>query len=168
MKLITKINPEEVSDEEALTFRQRQAARAVVFDEAGLIGLMHSRRDGIYKLPGGGIDEGESPEEALKRECYEELGTQVRITHEIGLFSEYRRIQRLKQESFCYVASTMGSKGVPELTKAEQEAGYEVVWVTFEEAEKLVTESFHPDDAYNYFQRRDLMIIGEAKKILRQ
>jgi len=32
-----------------------------------------------WEFPGGGIDYGESPEEAVKRECLEEMGCEIRI-----------------------------------------------------------------------------------------
>ncbi len=37
-----------------------------------------------YVFPGGGIEEGETPEEATKREIYEELGVHIELEHLIA------------------------------------------------------------------------------------
>jgi ADP-ribose pyrophosphatase YjhB (NUDIX family) len=56
--------------------RLRQAARAVVLDPAGRILLVRFEfpRAALWATPGGGIDEGETPEDAIRRELAEEAG----------------------------------------------------------------------------------------------
>lgn len=44
---------------------------------------------GEYFLPGGGIDPGESEEEALKREALEETGYSITINNKIGTVADY-------------------------------------------------------------------------------
>ena len=62
------------------THRLRQAVRALVVDEGDHVLLVHFNWDGLdladgfWACPGGGIDQGESPEDALRRELAEELG----------------------------------------------------------------------------------------------
>lgn len=53
----------------------RHAVRAVILDEDRI--LMVQSNKGDYKFPGGGIEKGESPEEALVREVLEETGYRV-------------------------------------------------------------------------------------------
>ena len=43
-------------------YSQREAARAVMADAEGRIALLHVVKYGYYKIPGGGIDPGESIE----------------------------------------------------------------------------------------------------------
>jgi 8-oxo-dGTP pyrophosphatase MutT (NUDIX family) len=56
--------------------RLRQAARAIVLDPAQRILLVHFRfpAQSFWATPGGGIDEGETPEQAVARELDEEAG----------------------------------------------------------------------------------------------
>jgi 8-oxo-dGTP pyrophosphatase MutT (NUDIX family) len=56
--------------------RIRRAARAVVLDPADRILLVRFQFPdaGFWATPGGGIDEGETPEQAVVRELGEELG----------------------------------------------------------------------------------------------
>jgi 8-oxo-dGTP pyrophosphatase MutT (NUDIX family) len=56
--------------------RLRRAARAIVLDPAERILLVHFRfpRGSFWATPGGGIDEGETPEQTIVRELDEETG----------------------------------------------------------------------------------------------
>lgn len=54
--------------------------------------LWVKRRDlGIWVLPGGGIDPGESPKSAAKREILEESGLEVDLIREAALFHPVNR-----------------------------------------------------------------------------
>lgn len=56
----------------------RQAVRAIVVKDGQLL-VIHRNKFGkeYYTLPGGGIDPGETPEQAMIRELYEETGISV-------------------------------------------------------------------------------------------
>ena len=72
-------------------YRIRPGARAILINELSQIALMHVTKQSYYKLPGGGIDEGEDNMTALKRELLEEVGaTNIEIISEIGQVDEFR------------------------------------------------------------------------------
>lgn len=54
---------------------------SVVIVENDKVGLIQRIRDSsvYYVFPGGGIENGETPEEGAKREAFEELGVEVKV-----------------------------------------------------------------------------------------
>lgn len=54
------------------------SVKGIMIDSQGKILLLKNERN-LWELPGGRIEEGEQPEDALKREVQEELGIEVTI-----------------------------------------------------------------------------------------
>ena len=84
MKTLLILNPERAGNDEVAKYTIRKAVRAVITNSEGLVGLVHVRINSHYKIPGGGMEKDESREEALKRECLEEMGCNIKIEREIG------------------------------------------------------------------------------------
>ncbi len=59
--------------------------RAAVFQEDKIL-LVKEREDGCWTLPGGWVDVGESPSEAIVREVYEESGYLTKATKLLALY----------------------------------------------------------------------------------
>ncbi|RWS41762.1 NUDIX domain-containing protein [Bacillus mycoides] len=59
---------------------------AAIIVQDGKIALIKRVREGevYFVFPGGGIEEGETSEEATKREVYEELGVRIQMGHLIA------------------------------------------------------------------------------------
>lgn len=123
--------------------RAELAPRArVVIVEAGRVALIRRVREGrtYFLFPGGGVEPGETPEQAARREAIEELGVSV----ELG---ELVHEESFGGARFLYfdawiVGGTFGSGLWPdhaELGERERErAGtYEAVWVELEELPRL-------------------------------
>lgn len=74
------------------------------FDRSSV--LLIKRRDvPVWVLPGGGIDEGESPEDAAIRESLEETGLHVAITRKVA---EYSPLNRLSLFTYLYECHELG------------------------------------------------------------
>ena len=105
----------------------RRAARAVLFNAAGQVAVMHFTAISSYKLPGGGIDEGEDTIAALHREIREETGYEITDIKELGEVVEYRYYCGMHQVSYCYTATATQFVGT-QLTQKEQNGGMELQW----------------------------------------
>ncbi len=167
MKLITTINPENISEAEAATYAVRRAARAIVRDGEGNIGILFVSGKNYHKLPGGGIEAEESVLDALRRECKEELGCEIEIGEEVGEIVEYRKMFRLKQASFCYLSRVVGEKGQPSFTEEEQENGFKIEWFSLERAMAILSADRTEDyEGTLYILSRDRAFLGAAKILL--
>ncbi|HEX5440733.1 MAG TPA: NUDIX domain-containing protein [Ktedonobacterales bacterium] len=62
-------------------------AYAVIFDEAGRVLFCHRRDCDFWNLPGGGVESGEAPWQAVVREVREETGLEVEVVRLAGLYS---------------------------------------------------------------------------------
>ena|SRR3989344_837156 len=141
MKRLLFLNPENVSEKEIKSYTLRKAVRAIVFDGKRKIALLHVTKAKYYKLPGGGIENNEDQVSALKRECREELGSDIEVISKVGLIVEYWRMTTTKQISYCYLAKLKGKKGTPNFTKGEIKDGFKGTWLPYEEAIRAVAES---------------------------
>ncbi len=168
MKHLATINPENVTEKEASNFRVRRAARAVVFDENNLVALLPVTKHNYYKLPGGGIEDGEEIIDATKRECMEEIGCEIEIIKELGEILEFRANQSsLKQTSYCFIAKVIGEKGKTDFTKHEIDEGFIApIWVPISEAIELVSKNIPRDYNGPFIVARDKTFLEEAVKQL--
>lgn len=73
------------------TFR-RDSARSIIIRQ-GKVAMLHSGKYDSYEFPGGGIEPGETPIEAMIRETREEAGLIVRP----GTVREYGCVHRIKR-----------------------------------------------------------------------
>jgi ADP-ribose pyrophosphatase YjhB (NUDIX family) len=64
--------------------------RGIVFRGNGIL-LVRELRDGLWTLPGGWVDVGESPSEAVTREVLEESGYRTRVVKLMALYDRDRQ-----------------------------------------------------------------------------
>ena len=77
---------------ECTHFFIRNSSRSIIIRN-GKIGMIHSQKYDYYKFPGGGIEEGETPVEAMIRETREEAGLLV-IPETVQEYGYVHRILR--------------------------------------------------------------------------
>jgi 8-oxo-dGTP diphosphatase len=144
-------------------FNYREAARAVVLDGMR-VALLKVNKHHYFKLPGGGIEDGEDASTGLARETLEEIGCRIKVTSEVGQIVEYRDQWQLRQVSYCYVANKVGDAIPPHFTGEELADGFEIVWAPdIHAAIRLVNET--KSDGYEapFIRRRDALFLEAAK-----
>lgn len=90
------------------------AVTAVVRNDADEVLLIERTDNGLWALPGGAQDLGESAPDAVRREVFEETGISVEVTGISGIFSDPKHIiayddGEVRQEfSLCFHARPTG------------------------------------------------------------
>jgi 8-oxo-dGTP pyrophosphatase MutT (NUDIX family) len=142
-------------------WRTRDAARAVLFHE-GKVALLHVSKRGYYKTPGGGIENGETCEQALHRELLEETGCTIKVRKELPTIVERRSRIPLIQTSHAFVADVI-QKGTPQFTASEKREGMKLLWVPLEEAIALTAKPKPKRLSVRFMLKRELTILEQAR-----
>ena len=114
--------------------RIRYGARGIIEREDGLIAIFNKTKKNEYKLPGGGIDEGETPEQAFKREVLEETGCKIDNIEFLGLTKELKSNDNFQQTSYVFKAKVVERAETLNLTEKEKAEGGRLLWLTKEDA----------------------------------
>lgn len=112
--------------------KQRTAVRAVIRRKDQVL-MVYSPVNGDFKFPGGGIEENESPKEALVREILEETGYSLSEFHsEIGAIKEKRK--DFFMTSLYYECSVGDYVQALNLDFYESDLRFQPRWVTLDKA----------------------------------
>lgn len=144
----------------------RNAVRLILKNNEGKIALIYSDKHCHHKLPGGGIEEGESFETAAKREAKEEVGCNVIFKNEPGFsIIEIRNQFAQKQISTLFFADIIGSIGNQELTESEINDGFhKPIWVSIDDAIKLLEQDKPATYIGKFMHARDLTFLKRTKE----
>ncbi|MBZ9689308.1 NUDIX domain-containing protein [Clostridium estertheticum] len=149
-----------------ISYKLRKASRSIVLNDSQKIALLFVSKNNYHKLPGGGIEAGEDIKIALNREVMEEVGVNIDVLGEIGTIIEYRNRHELLQISYCYYSEVKGAIKEPSYTDEEINNGFQLKWVTLDEAISIL-ENDKPDNYLGKFiQSRDLMFLKSAECLL--
>lgn len=167
MKLIRTISNKDFGkpDVDESGLRDRKAARAVLVDNRNYVAVLSVEDGNFHKIPGGGLKDGESIAQALRREVMEEAGANVEVLGEIGSILEYR--DGLKQYSYCFLAKTAGKNRRPEFDKKERRDGYKApIWLPIDEAIELFKNDKPKFLRAQFMSLRDRIFLEEASKLI--
>lgn len=165
--------PEKQDNREEINFENRITGKAIVLDENNKVALIGNTTNSFYLLPGGGIDQGESIEDGLIRECLEEVGCNVELKEAVGVIDDYRNRDKKHCINYCYLAKVIGQKGEPKLTEEEKTNGLHIKWSPLNEATKILEKQVEQlkrgevtfyNTGFNIL--RDHLFLKEAKKLL--
>ncbi|MFT3996060.1 MAG: NUDIX domain-containing protein [Asticcacaulis sp.] len=113
-----------------LTYAPRAAAYAIITRSDGCLALM--RQGGKLDLPGGGIEAGETPEQAVVRECLEEAGFVVEVRGFVGEALQY--FINTDGRPYANHARIYVAECVAERPEAKVEMDHETEWLTPQDA----------------------------------
>lgn len=143
-ELICKITDLDIGETtvEMTNPRLRLGARGIVIREDGKIAIFNKSNKNEYKLPGGGLEGEEEPEEAFKREALEETGCEVEIIQNLGITEEYKSLNNFKQISYIFVGKVLKDTKQLNVTEKEKDEGAKLLWETPEKALELITKCY--------------------------
>ena len=141
----------------------RPSARGVIIKD-GKVAMIHSALYDYYKFPGGGIEEGETPIQAMIREVKEESGLTVipESIRELGNIRRRSKTQRgglFAQDYFYFVCSCEENAGETNLDDYESEEGFTLEFVNPNDAIKK-------NQNCNYEHKMPLMLKREIGVLL--
>lgn len=145
----------------------RKAARAVIVD-GEKTAVIQVENGEYYKIPGGGVEEGESDEQAAEREASEEAGCKVELLGKIGEYDFKEAETDTIHTSVCYLAKIAGDKQDPGFEEHEKERKFKLIWVTFEEAYKLFEGADPGDEFKKNINSRDLWFLKKGEMANRE
>jgi ADP-ribose pyrophosphatase YjhB (NUDIX family) len=133
---------------------------SVVLDDRGRIALVHRKDNGLWALPGGGMEPGESIEDCAVREVEEETGLHVEITGLVGVYTNPRHVMKYddgevrQQFSLCYTTRLLGGE------LAFDSESTDIAWV---EPDSIARLAMHPSMKLridHYLEHRDTPYLG--------
>lgn len=128
---------DDITKEDVKELIPRVGARGIVKKD-DLYLMVYFQKDGFYTLPGGGVEKGESLEEAVLREVKEETGYICKIIRKGVVLKEYF-IDSVWHNHY-YILDVVEQTKVA-LTKEETLLGLVPVWKTLEEVLEILSSS---------------------------
>ncbi|MFN4099968.1 MAG: NUDIX hydrolase [Pararhodobacter sp.] len=113
-------------------YTRRPGAYAVLWRDGQVLLTHQSEPRAEFQLPGGGIDPGESPVQALHREVFEETGWRIAAPRRLGAFRRFTYMPEydLWAEKLCLIYVAMPVRRLD----APSEAGHTAHWMAPAEA----------------------------------
>jgi len=145
----------------------------IVLIEDEKVALIERHRAGLdyFVFPGGGMDEGETPEQAAVREAMEELGVEVAIQRRVVMihFDQSTQVYFLVKRVSGEFGTGMGEEFTDADPNDPREGVYIPIWMPIEELSRH-TKVFPADLARLVAQSRsngwsnELIVINEKSK----
>ena len=117
------------------------AVGALIRNDAGRV-LLVQHVEGRWQIPGGAIDPGERPADALRRECMEEAGVEIRVGRILGAFGgPEHRITYANGDEVGWVTSIFEAELVAGQPHPDHDETQAVGWFAPDEVDAL---DMHP------------------------
>lgn len=131
----------------------RVSSRAIITDGNKIL-LSHELNTGVYLIPGGGLESGETLDECCKREIREETGYEISVGKQLYIFKEYfRNMLYVSNYFLCEITG----KGEQSLTESEINHGVIPEWAEINKALEIF-------GSYGDYAETDEEIEGQYKR----
>jgi len=129
----------------------RNRGGAIIVQEGKIVLIKRIREGEIYYVfPGGGIEEGETPEEATKREAYEELGVHIKVEHLIAKV-EYKGTEYYFN---AHIIDGVFGSGKAEEFKLKDRGSYIPLWLPMHQLEKVSIKPYEVvGSIFNHYKK---------------
>ncbi len=126
---------------------------SILIEKEGKILVAKRSRDrdyapGIWEIPAGRLENGESPEDALKREALEELGVEIEPLFPYNSYFFYRGKKSSDNQIVIISYACKIKKGTPQKSKEHEE----IRWVAPEEFYRMAKFKLQKEDIKRYIE----------------
>lgn len=131
----------------------QKRVRAIIVKDGLLLTIKRIKANETYWVfPGGGVEDGENNEEALIRECREELGVEVGV-NELVFENSFMGKDEAEQKEYFYkcniVGGELGTGNGPEYQEnSNYEGKFEIEWIKIGDLDNY---DLRPGEIKKYF-----------------
>jgi 8-oxo-dGTP diphosphatase len=125
--------------QDGVHYTVRPSAYALIRNTGGQVAVVRTSV-GTF-LPGGGIEDGETPEQAIVREALEECAFIIRPA--VWMTRAVQFVYSLAELTYFEKQSTFFDAQIESWTSMEIEADHELVWVSPETAARMLSHESH-------------------------
>lgn len=121
--------------------KKQAAAGALFFNSTGQLLILHPTYKNRWEIPGGAIEENESPKEAVEREIREELGLNIKVKR--MLVCDYWHPFNGQPENFRFIfeGGVLADEEIKTIKLKEDEiASFEFMAIDSDEQRKQIAE----------------------------
>lgn len=154
----------EIGDTEYIFYNPevRCATRGVVINEKDGVLILTYKKYAFSVLPGGGLQEGENPEEGFKREILEKTGVDCKIIAALPTIIDKRSAENLIQYHYAFIARVSGDVDHQQLDDGEIADGVEVERLSFFQGMTKIFEQEIATFQQTCLSKRDYFIMNES------
>lgn len=142
----------------------RYGARGILLNDENKAGMILMSANGLYKLPGGGIELGERESDAFVREVLEETGYNCKIIAPLGTVEEHKGKTNFCQYSYAFIGRVIGE----EQAETEKQPNFSMNWMSLQDASSLMEKSLEMCGEYKmkFMLKREKIIIDYAIEMI--
>lgn len=131
---------------DGISYKRRDGAYALILSSTGKIATVRTPRG--YFLPGGGIEDGESHEEALIREAREETGYELTVNGYIDTYSQF--LLGMTKSIYYELVGNFYECQFGDFVCCKTEDDHELIWMDIESASETLALEYqrHAVDVY--------------------